>query len=98
VVRRRTLFLMPSAQEMFLPLLEREFPELVARYRELYARARFWTGGYKSCGEDSRAYGLEAGPHRLRPELWKGRSRGAISATVKLRWIWRASITNCRAG
>ena len=36
----RSLFLMPSAQQQFFPFLEREFPELAARYHKEYgARA-----------------------------------------------------------
>jgi len=73
------LFLMPSAQKVFLPLLEREFPELVARYRELYARSAFLDGGYKELVARIRArYGLEAGPIEYRPELWDGEEQGEL--------------------
>ena len=73
------LFLMPSAQKVFLPLLEREFPELVARYRELYARSAFLDGGYKELVARIRErYGLEAGPIGYRPELWEGEEQGEL--------------------
>ena len=73
------LFLMPSAQKVFLPLLEREFPELVARYRELYARSAFLDGGYKELVARIRErYGLEAGPTEYRPELWEGEEQGEL--------------------
>ncbi len=73
------LFLMPSAQKVLLPLLEREFPELVARYRELYARSAYLDGGYKELVARIRArYGLEAGPIGYRPELWKGEEQGEL--------------------
>jgi DNA repair photolyase len=43
-----TLFLMPSAMAEFMPFLEREFPHLVARYRQLYAHSAYLNGDYKS--------------------------------------------------
>ena len=71
------LFLKPSAQEAFLPLLEREFPELAARYRELYARSAFLGGAYKETlrgrvAKIRERYGLEAGPIGYQPQLWDG--------------------------
>jgi DNA repair photolyase len=41
------LFLMPSAMRQFMPLLERDFPRLVKRYRKLYARSAYLNGEYK---------------------------------------------------
>jgi DNA repair photolyase len=41
------LFLMPSAMRQFMPFLEKEFPQLVRRYRELYARSAYLPEGYK---------------------------------------------------
>ncbi|HMD71059.1 MAG TPA: radical SAM protein [Bryobacteraceae bacterium] len=77
------LFLMPSAQQVFLPLLEREFPKLAARYRELYARSAFLGGAYKEMLRGRVAtirerYGLEAGPIDYRPELWDGEEQGEL--------------------
>jgi len=70
---------MPSAQKVLLPLLEREFPELAARYRELYARSAFLDGGNKELVARIRArYGLEAGPIEYRPELWDGEEQGEL--------------------
>ena len=39
--------LMPSAMRQFMPFLEREFPDLVRRYRKLYARSAYLSGEYK---------------------------------------------------
>ncbi len=41
------LFLMPSAMKQFMPFLEKEFPHLVKRYRQLYARSAYLNGEYK---------------------------------------------------
>jgi hypothetical protein len=38
---------MPCAQKVFLPFLEQRFPELVQRYRELYAAGAFLGKEYK---------------------------------------------------
>lgn len=41
------LFLMPSAMAQFMPFLEKEFPHLVRRYRNLYKRSAYLSGNYK---------------------------------------------------
>ncbi len=41
------LFLMPSAMKQFMPFLQEEFPRLVKRYRQLYARSAYLQGEYK---------------------------------------------------
>jgi len=69
------LFLMPSAQKVFFPFLEREFPQLLERYRELYARSAYLGKDYKS---DLAArvrmirdrYGLTSGMADYKPEVW----------------------------
>ena len=68
------LFLMPSAQKIFLPFLEREFPTLAPLYREWYSRSPYLGREYK---EMLRArverirdrYGLANGPVDYRPEV-----------------------------
>ncbi|HUQ95024.1 MAG TPA: radical SAM protein [Bryobacteraceae bacterium] len=40
------LFLKPCASQVFLPFLEREFPELVERYRKQYAKSAYLEGLY----------------------------------------------------
>src|SRR5581483_2498303 len=40
------LFLMPSAQKVFFPFLEAEFPELAARYRARFAHSPYIRGEY----------------------------------------------------
>ncbi len=41
------LFLMPSARAEFMPFLEKEFPQLVSRYRRLYAHSAYLPREYK---------------------------------------------------
>ncbi len=68
------LFLMPSAQRIFLPFLRRHFPDLAPRYRCLYASRAHLGNPYK---EDLRRrvqairerHGLALGPVAYRPEL-----------------------------
>lgn len=69
------LFLMPSAQKVFFPFLEREFPHLVARYRELYARSAYLGGDYKTelaarVRRIRDRHGLLSGMVEYKPELW----------------------------
>lgn len=45
-IHGNVLFLMPSAMKTFMPFLEEEFPELVGRYRKLYARSAYLRGEY----------------------------------------------------
>jgi hypothetical protein len=77
------LFLQPSAQSVMLPFLEREFPELVARYRELYATRAHLGRAYKD-GLAARVqrvrerYGLASGTIEYRPELWEGEEQGEL--------------------
>ena len=40
------LFLMPSAQKQFFPFLEKEFPHLLAAYRQRYERGAYLRGDY----------------------------------------------------
>jgi DNA repair photolyase len=69
------LFLMPSAQKVFFPFLEREFPHLVERYRELYARSAYLGRDYKDVlaarvRRIRDRYGLVSGMVEYKPELW----------------------------
>lgn len=41
------LFLMPSAMAQFMPFLQKEFPQLVRRYRKLYGRSAYPPQSYK---------------------------------------------------
>jgi len=38
---------MPSAMGQFMPFLEKEFPQLVRRYRKLYRNSAYLSGEYK---------------------------------------------------
>ncbi len=64
------LFLMPSAMKQFLPFLEKEFPHLVKRYRQLYARSAYLKGEYKQqmmklMAELRSRYGLDGSREEL---------------------------------
>jgi DNA repair photolyase len=68
------LFLMPSAQKVFLPFVEEHFPELAARYRATYRDSAYLSKEYKAdLAERVRRvrerYGLESRPIEYRPEL-----------------------------
>jgi DNA repair photolyase len=70
-----TLFLMPSAQRIFLPFLEREFPDLVERYQELYSKSAYLGREYKDAlariVERIRArHNFASGPIEYKPEVW----------------------------
>ncbi len=70
-----SLFLMPSAQQIFMPFLEREFPGLVERYREMYSRSAYLDREYKDdlarIVERIRArHNLASGPLEYKPEVW----------------------------
>lgn len=67
------LFLKPCAARVFLPFLGREFPQLAARYRRLYARSAFLEIEYRKLLEDRadsvrRKFRLEKSPSAYRPE------------------------------
>ena len=69
------LFLMPTAQRVFLPFLEKEFPDLVSRYREMFAKSAYLGREYKDALEQRvrrirERYGLASGFIEYRPELW----------------------------
>lgn len=69
------LFLMPSAQKVFFPFLEKERPELARQYREWYARSAYLGAAYKKtvaarvCRVRDR-HGLASGPVEYKPEVW----------------------------
>jgi len=75
----KVLFLKPSAMSQFMPFLEREFPQLVRRYRKLYACSAYLRGEYperlmKLVATLRSRYGLEgcredASPHTRDPQL-----------------------------
>jgi DNA repair photolyase len=69
------LFLMPSAQKVFFPFLEREFPHLVERYRDLYARSAYLGKDYKGdlAARVRRVrdrHGLASGMIEYKPDVW----------------------------
>src|SRR5579871_3780373 len=79
------LFLMPSAQKVFFPFLEREFPELASRYRECYEKSAYLGREYKEALQQRvrrirDRYGLASGPIEYRPELWAGEEQGELFA------------------
>ena len=77
------LFLMPSAQRIFFPFLEREFPKLVPRYRELFEKGAYLGRAYKDELQQRvrrirDRYGLASGPIEYRPELFAGEEQGEL--------------------
>jgi DNA repair photolyase len=69
------LFLMPSAQQVFFPFLEREFPHLVERYRELYGRSAYLGKDYKEyiaakVRRVRERHGLASGIIEYKPDVW----------------------------
>jgi DNA repair photolyase len=69
------LFLMPSAQKVFFPFLEKHRPELAAQYRQWYAESAYLRPAYKTMlAERVRRvrdrYGLMSGPVEYKPEVW----------------------------
>jgi DNA repair photolyase len=77
------LFLMPSAQKVFLPFIEKEFPELASQYREWYEKSAYLGRAYKDTLQQRvrrirDRYGLASGPIEYRPELWVGEEQGEL--------------------
>ena len=77
------LFLMPSAQKIFFPFLEKRFPKLARPYRKLYATSAYLGPDYKARLRERVArirerYGLACAPVECRPELWEGEEQGTL--------------------
>src|SRR6185369_8851248 len=77
------LFLMPTAQKVFLPFLEKEFPELLPQYREFYRKSAYLGRAYKEMLQQRvekirERYELASGPIEYRPELWTGDEQGEL--------------------
>jgi DNA repair photolyase len=70
------LFLMPCAQKVFYPFLERQFPDLVAYYRQQYEKSAYLGKGYKDMlrariQRIRDRYGLVSGHIAYQPEFWR---------------------------
>jgi DNA repair photolyase len=77
------LFLGSAAREVFLPFLEKEFPELAGRYRETFATKMYLSKAYKERLRERvqrirDRYGLASGLIEYRPELWQGDEQGEL--------------------
>ena len=77
------LFLMPSAQKIFLPFLERHFPRLAPRYRRHYARGAYVGSAYRETlrarvAKIRERYGLAAAPVEYQPELSEPDPQGLL--------------------
>ena len=69
------LFLMPSAQKIFLPFLDEHLPHVAARYRRMYVRSGYAGKEYKETlrrriQRIREKHGLASGPVDYRPEVW----------------------------
>ena len=77
------LFLPGAAQEVFLPFLDAEFPQLASRYRETFERGVHLSRRYKDALAEKvrriRArYQLTSGMMEYRPELWVDQEQMAL--------------------
>ncbi len=77
------LFLMPSAQKVFFPFLERHFPELAPKYKASFARSAYLSKAYKDALHERvqrirDRYGLASGMIEYQPELWAGEEQGEL--------------------
>jgi DNA repair photolyase len=78
-----TLFLMPCAQKVFFPFLERHFPELAPRYREQFEKNAYLGKGYKDMlgvriQRIRERYGLDSRYPNYQPEHWDGEQQGTL--------------------
>jgi DNA repair photolyase len=77
------LFLVPAAQKVFMPFLEREFPALLPRYRRLFAHSTRLGPEYKEAlrvkvDQVRRRYNLAAHAIDYKPESWEGEEQGEL--------------------
>jgi DNA repair photolyase len=77
------LFLMPSAQRFFFPVLEEHFPRLAPRYRELFAGNARLAKSYQAELRERvqrvrERYSLAAAPIDYRPELYEEAEQGTL--------------------
>ena len=77
------LYLGPAAQEVFLPFLEKEFPQLAGRYRETFSKGMYLSKAYKDALRERvqrirDRHGLASGVIEYRPELWDGPEQGEL--------------------
>jgi DNA repair photolyase len=77
------LFLMPSAQKIFFPFLEKRFPKLAGEYKKLYAHSAYLGPGYKAQLRERvtrirERYDLGSAPVAYHPELWEGEEQGTL--------------------
>ena len=77
------LFLMPCAQKVFFPFLERHFPDLAPRYREQYEKNPYLGPRYKEILRERvqrirDRYGLDSRHADYQPELWQGEEQATL--------------------
>jgi len=77
------LFLMPSAQKVFFPFLEKHFPDLAPKYKASFARSAYLSKAYKDALRERvqrirDRYGLASGMIEYQPELWAGEEQGEL--------------------
>src|SRR5712691_3040445 len=71
------VFLMPSAQQVFFPFLEQNFPHLLKRYKERFEKTAYLRGPYQETLRNRvrrirERHGLASSPAPYEPELWSG--------------------------
>ncbi|MBV8728972.1 MAG: radical SAM protein [Acidobacteriia bacterium] len=77
------LFLMPCAQKVFLPFLERQFPRLAPHYRAQFEKSPYLGAGYKErlrlrVAAIRDRFGLDSTPTEYRPELWQDEEQPSL--------------------
>jgi DNA repair photolyase len=70
-----SLFLMPSAQKVFFPFLEKARPDLAAQYHQWFERSPYLGEAYKKMlaarvRKVRDRYGLVSGPPDRKPPVW----------------------------
>ena len=71
------VFLMPSAQKVFFPFLETNFPHLLKRYKERFEKSAYLRGPYQETIRNRvrrirERHGLASSPAPYQPEQWAG--------------------------
>jgi DNA repair photolyase len=95
------LYLPIAAQKVFLPFVEREFPNLAARYHKVFESNVYLSKGYKDALAERvrrirERYGLAAGVIEYRPELWAEEEQLDLFDTLKSECTSPSSTSNCR--
>jgi DNA repair photolyase len=95
------LYLPIAAQKVFLPFIEREFPDLAARYHKVFESNVYLSKPYKDALAERvrrirERYGLAAGVIEYRPELWSEEEQLELFDTLKSECTSPSSSSTCQ--